>query len=527
MLTKANIGNWQEERRRWKRHYQDRLAQQLRTATQYVQTHQQQPDRIRPHFESCLALLNQTRHRVDLHTSWVALVVALHPWPLRWGLWSVWEQELEQALLLLTAFKQVVKQAELMTYLAEIQFRTGRLETAVHTSRTALTLAWKNQTVVTWAVAGRQAVSTLSRLGHNEETRRLLSKLELQLAEATFTISATERLEASGHLLLPRMIFVRHDGRPSEAAQRAQFLIEKLLPLPQIDLNLMAALYKDQATMLWAADQYEQAVTSLQQAIAIYAALGDIYEETAARGNLGIVYWSMSRLNEAEAAIRESLHMAEILNARWRMMNEMGNLCAVSFSQGKLAQALQFTKRHLALAQEADDAAEINRAHGNWVIISLYLGNYAIALPVLEESIAQLQRLGLQQQLAESYIHLSYCLAGLGRRAEAKTAVAHTATTLISQIDSPILNGMILRCRALFVSAAEATALMEQALASSRHLQRPLDEGRCLLRLSILASGQRREELWTEGVTIMKAIGAEAWVDGYSPDSPPAIAMVL
>ena len=96
--------------------------------------------------------------------------------------------------------------------------------------------------------------------------------------------------------------------------------------------RLLATLYTDQATMLWAADQYETAVNSLEKAIDIYTELGDTYEAITTRGNLGIVFWSMARLDEAEAAIRDSLQLAETFNARWRMMNEVGNLCAISFS---------------------------------------------------------------------------------------------------------------------------------------------------------------------------------------------------
>ncbi len=519
------VANWSLERKNWTAYYERQLHHQLTHAVVFIRA-AQQPDQLSTHFDSFLVLLRRARVRAELHTAYIELLTALHPWPLRWGRWDAWEMELEQALPVLLAFKQAAKQAELMIYLAEIQFRTGRLETAVHTSRTAFNLAWENRAIVTWAAAGSRAVLALNRLGRNEEARRLLAQLEAQLATADIVTNNQERLEASGYLLLRRMVFMRYDGRSAAAAQQAQILINQLSALPQTDRRLLATLYTDQATMLWANDEYETAVTALEQAIAIYTALGDTYEAITTRGNLGLVYWSMARLDEAEAAIRDSLHLAETFNARWRMMNEMGNLCAISFSRGKLSQALHYTERHLKLALEADDAAEINRALGNRALAFLYLRDYAAALPDLETSLVQLEALGLLQQLAETYCHLSCCLYGLGRMAEAETAVAQ-AIDLAAPIDSPTLASLILRCRALLASPDEAVALMEQALAEARRNRRRLDEARCLLRLSNLKVGLQRDELWAEGAAIMFKIGAEAWLDGRSPDNPPTIAMIL
>lgn len=518
--------DWHLERENWTSFYEQQLRHQLRQAIDYTRLTHHQPTDLKPRFESLLVLLRRTHARSDLHLLYIDLLMGLHPWPIRWGRWDVWEEELIHALPILKARGRSSDQAAFMTYLAEIQLQTGRLETALSTDRQAMNLAWKTHAFVPWSMAGSHAVLVLNRLGQNEEARRLLNRLEKKWAAASATVNALQRLEAVGHLLLRRMIFLRHDGRSLAAAQQAQTLIEQLQIFPQVDLTLLATLYTDQATMLWASDQYESAVTALQQAIAIYADLGDLYAETSARGNLGLVYWSMSKLTEAEAAIRQSLDLSETLNARWRMMSEIGNLCAVSFSQGKLLQALQYTERHFILAKEADDAAEINRALGNRALALLYLDQDALALPDLETSIEQLQALGLQQQLAETFVHFSYCLFRLGRAEEAQTAVTQ-AISMAAEVDSPTLDSLILRCRALLAPQNEAVILMEQALTEARRLQRRFDEASCLLRLAVWSSGQRRHELWAEGVAILHTIGAEAWLNGRSPDNPPTLAMLL
>ncbi len=525
LLGSTAVSNWGTERQHWTTFYEQQLRQQVAQAIAYIRA-AQEPHRLTTHFESFLILLRRARARPGLHALYIDLLTALHPWPLRWGKWDAWEEELAQSLPILSTFRRGAKQAEMLVYLAEIQYRTGRLETAVATSQSAQSLAWENQALVPWGAATSRAILALNRLGQNDEARRLLAQCQEQLDATPFATQEAERLEATGHLLLRQMVFMRYDGQAAAAAKKAQTLITALTKIPQTDRRLLATLYTDQATMLWASDQYEAAVTALEQAIALYTKIGDTYEAATTRGNLGIVYWSMARLDEAETAIRQSLVLAEAFNARWRMMNEIGNLCAISLSRGKLDQALHYTERHYQLALEADDAAEINRALGNRALALLYLGEYAAALPDLEESLRQLQELGLQQQLAETYGHLSCGFYGLGRWEEAATAVQQ-ALTMAPQINAPVLDGMLLRCRAMLAPADEAAELLTQALALARRYRRRLDEGRCLLRLAVLAAGRQRDELWTEGAAILLEIGAAAWLDGRSPTNPPTLATIL
>ncbi|MCB8926664.1 MAG: tetratricopeptide repeat protein [Ardenticatenaceae bacterium] len=523
--SRGRSTNWQFERESWTDFYENQLQRQLAQALSFIRS-QTESLQLKEHFDSFLVLLRRARSHSNLHIAYINLLTALHPWPLRWGEWDAWELELQQAIPVLAAHQHIAQQAELMTYLAEIQFRTGRLETAVQTSHNAANIAWKSGEVTAWAAATSRGIYALNRLGRNDEARQLLAHGEAQLTENAIEAPQLSHLEASGHLLLRRMVFMRYDGIPGEAARRAQMLITTLSNYSQVDKRLLATLYTDQATMLWAADQYDTAVSSLKKAIGIYTELGDTYEAITTRGNLGIVYWSMARLGEAETAIRDSLQLAETFHARLRIMNEMGNLCAISFSRGKLVQALSFTERHLALAQEADDAAEINRAYGNRAMALLYLGDYEAALPLLEESLDRLHTLGLLQQLAQTYAHLSCCLDGLGRREEAITAVAQ-AENLIQNIESPSIQVLILRCRARLTPLQEATNLVKQALALARRHSQRLDEGICLLRLALLSSGLHQAQFWEEGSAIINEIGAEAWLDGRSLQNPPTLATIL
>lgn len=526
MTENTAVSNWQLERKNWTSFYEHQLQRQLQQAIIYIRTNNHQLTQLKQHFESYIVLLRRARTRKDLHPVYIEMLTALHPLPLRWGKWNVWEEELQCALPILTTLGQKSKLAKFMTYLSDIQLQTGHLELALHTSQAALNLAWSSQSVVSWSMAGGQTVLLLSRLGKNDQARHTLTKLEKQWAKINPVASPVKRLEAAGHLLLQRMPFLRHDGHPMEAANHAQALIEQLTALPHADYHLLATLYKDQATMFWAADQYEHAEKALKKAIAIYAEIGDVYSQMAARGNLGLVYWSMARLNEAEAGIRQSLKSAETLNARWRVMSDIGNLCAVYFYQGKLSKALQYTHRHLKIATEVDDAAEMDRALGNRAVARLCLGQYAAALPDVEQTLVQLQALGLWQQLAKAYLHQSCCFYGLGRKTEGKTAVS-TAANLAANIDSPSLQGLLLRCQALFTNQTDAVNLVQQALALAQQYQQRIDEAQCLLRLSVLTTGSQREDFWAEGTALMHEIGAEVWINGYTPDRPPTIALIL
>ena len=68
---------WAQEQQRWASYYTDRLPFQLRQVTTFVTARRDKLDSLRPHFESCLALLEATADLPDLSALWVELVDAL------------------------------------------------------------------------------------------------------------------------------------------------------------------------------------------------------------------------------------------------------------------------------------------------------------------------------------------------------------------------------------------------------------------------------------------------------------------
>ena len=93
----SSPSNWSAEQQRWSSFYADRMALQLRQVLAFVSARRENPDTLRSHFESCLALMEAASDRDDLSSLWLELVDALHPLPLRWGFWSPWLDVLGQA----------------------------------------------------------------------------------------------------------------------------------------------------------------------------------------------------------------------------------------------------------------------------------------------------------------------------------------------------------------------------------------------------------------------------------------------
>ncbi len=150
---------WGRERARWRGYYQQQLADRLDWAVDYVQ--RSQPSELRAHLDSLLTLLRRARPHPHLYPRMVALIAALHPWPLRWLRWEAWEREIRFAIQVYADLKQPQRQAEFQSYLAKLLFDTGRLDEALAVGEEALTLARAHDTIMPlYKASPRRAVTS-------------------------------------------------------------------------------------------------------------------------------------------------------------------------------------------------------------------------------------------------------------------------------------------------------------------------------------------------------------------------------
>lgn len=514
---------WGRERARWRGYYQQQLADRLDWAVDYVQ--RSQPSELRAHLDSLLTLLRRARPHPHLYPRMVALIAALHPWPLRWLRWEAWEREIRFAIQVYADLKQPQRQAEFQSYLAKLLFDTGRLDEALAVGEEALTLARAHDTIMPLSIAGCTVVQTLLQYGRSDEARRRLRSF---LAEVSAADAASRReiTLALARLRLQQLVFLRRDNRLDAAITQASQIVAQLQALPETDAYLLAGACRDLSTMAWAAGHYPEAVREIQRAIQKFADLGDEFAEADARGNLGLIFCTMTEFDRAEEEIRYLIMMAERLNARWHLTYAVDYLAVIYLMRGELDRAVRTFDRAVDLVRSLGDLKSIHRIQSNRAVVWLYQGEYEAAIPDLAADFDFSEDQNLSGAVVMDCICLSLCYQGLGQENRA-IRLAERAWEVAQRLGKPIFQTLALRCLAEH-HPAQRFDLLEQALVLAREAHRPLDEAACLLSLASLTEDEEeRQCLWQQGVRILERIGAVAWLEGASPRNPPRIIMLM
>lgn len=514
---------WVAERTRWRNYHRRQVDDRLNWAIDYVR--RSRPSELRTHLGSLLTLLRRARSHPHLYPQMVALIAALHPWPLRWLRWEAWEHEIRFAIQVYADRNQPHRRAEFLGHLAKLLFDTGRLDQALATGKEALTLARAHGAVKPLATAGCTVVQTLLRRGCSDEAQHLLKQLLADVSAADST-SRRERTRALARLHLQQLAFLRRDNRLDEAITQASQVVAQLQALPEADEYLLAEARRDLSTMAWAAGHYPEAVREIQRAIQMFADLGDEFAEADARGNLGLIYCTMTEFERAEEQMRYLILMAERLNARWHLTYAVDYLAVIYLMRGELERATRAFDRAIDLAQRVGDLKASHRIQSNRAVAWLYQGKYEAAIPDLEADLNFSEEHDLVGAVEMDCICLSLCYQGLGQEEHA-VRLAERAWEIAQRLEKPVFRALALRCLAEH-RPARRFDLLEQALALACEAQRPLDEAACLLSLAGLAEDEEeRQRLWAEGVRILERIGATAWLTGASPDDPPRIIILM
>ena len=517
---------WSAQREQYAALYAAQLPLQLRRVTALVHTGRVDPQALAPHFDSCLALLDRTA-APGLAAPWLDLVAALHPLPLRWQRWEEWGRILRQAAAHCAALGDLTGQAHYLAEWAGLLRLYGRLDETLATARQALALAGRARAIQPLAAAGATAVAALRFLGRAEQAAALLDDVQRQFDELAPQTEPETLIRPQTLLELQRMDLLRSTGDLPAAEALAARLAAPLEADPAVDPHFLATVLRRRATIYWAASRYEASAADLQRSAHLFQQAGDPLEALFSQGNLGLVYYSMARYDQAETHIREVIAAAEAMNAQWRLIRDVGNLAAVHFARGELDAALSYARRHLDLARRFSDGAEQSRAESNYTAARMYLGQAAEALPqlhaVYERFLTQERPEGYLSTLAD--LAVAYYLLGDSQRSRDHAAriFAHAATP-----DYPAIHILGLRARALSEAPAQAAGSLRQALELARQHGRSLDQAACLLSLAGLAADHETQQtLWHEGVSLLAAMGATAWLNGRSPTHPPLIAYIL
>lgn len=525
MDATISTAHWADERQRWMQFYAERLSAQLRRAAVLAADSPSQA--LQPHFDTFLSLLNATAARIELSHLWLGLVKQLHPLPVRWGQWSAWLAILRQASRKAAALAQPEQQAEYLAYTADLLLNVGQFTAALEVAQEAMQLARQSQAARPLSVAGSAASATLRSLARYEEAQNLIDQVRAEVAQLESPQPVARAAMAAALLDLEQMDLLRYFKRLDEALALSELLVDRLSAVEGVDPHDLATVYLRRATITWVSGRYHQSEADLKRAAALYHQAGDPLQAIFAGGNLGLVYYSMSRYQQAEALKLEAIRAAEEINARYQLVSDLGDLSAVYIALGRMELAYDYASRMVELATELGNAAELSRGRGNRSYALLGLGRYDEAYEDIEFSLNLYRQQGRLEGTIVTMIDLILYLQGIGREEEAAQLAQENYEAAWKE-DFPHLHIVTARCLALFQSPPEQRQLLEQALSLARQHNRPMDEAGCLFSLSAIASDrQEGDELYQQGVDLLRQMGCLGWLEGKSRADPPLLPMTI
>ncbi|MCX7707007.1 MAG: hypothetical protein N2204_03250, partial [Anaerolineae bacterium] len=129
---------WAQERTRWHAYHLVQLEANLEQIRAVVV---QEPGRLAEHGASVLTVLNQARQVPHLHERVLDLLLALDPWPKRWGYGTDWAALLHYGAEMAALQGDAYRRAALLSALADCQANLGQIQAAQTAAHTALELA--------------------------------------------------------------------------------------------------------------------------------------------------------------------------------------------------------------------------------------------------------------------------------------------------------------------------------------------------------------------------------------------------
>ncbi|MGC8779581.1 MAG: tetratricopeptide repeat protein [Anaerolineae bacterium] len=508
------------EQVRWRHYHLDQIEAHLARVEAAAR---QEVARLADHCASVLTVLNHARQVHHLQDRVINLLLALDPWPVRWGYGSEWALLLHSGAEAAEAQGDPRRQAMLLVALANCRADGGQMAVARAAAQRAFEIALQTGMLDILAGALDLAVMAALRLGETAAAQALLERAAGIIAQADWT-----KLPAMARVCFSHARTLRRLGRLEEAlhwADRAVRLVEGAGP-EERHAGLLADACNVRGVMYWAAVRYAEAARDLARAHEIYRRIGDQDAAMRVAGTLGLVYWSLGELDRAAQIIEEVLRQADAEGSHLQAAINVGNLGLVELCRGRLRPALACFERQLTLATQAGDPHEAMRALGNRGIVRWHRREYAAAMADLKQEAEFAGRSGMPEGLICNYVAQARCLAALGQTDAAHT-LAQDTIAMARRTGSAALIIIALRCLAEQVQETHAArAALLEALALARQTGRRLDEAACLLALAALAPEPEQGRLWRDGARLLAAIGAHAWLRGRSPQDPPRIVLV-
>ncbi|GAB4526272.1 MAG: hypothetical protein Fur0018_11450 [Anaerolineales bacterium] len=483
------------------------------------------PDVVHQHFHSILTLL-QDAHPIPACLPEVAeLIQALRLWPLRWGYWSAWEEQIRHALSHDTGLDKR-QRAMFLTHLGQVYVSTGRGAMAESVWKQADTLAMEMEDMELLSDVVYQRVSYLLNMQQQEQAWEIFKASQMVIDRHLAVLPQSAQLHTLARLALTNAILKRRAGCVDDILTEISVMVERMKQQPMPDTALLAELYAMRATLEWDEERYPLSIASLQQALTCFQELQDRFAQIEIYGDRGLVYWSMFALDEAEVHLRQAVRDAEQLNAHYRRVVDIGNLGLVHLVRGDLSLAERYLQRQYWLARRSNNQREADRACGNLGIVRYFQGKYDLALPVLAQIYMKSRAKNFLVAWAIDALYLGLCYLATHNAGQG-ISLLQEAMDVSARLHSEVLSGLCLRAQALFYPPDDAYFFLSRALKIAKARQRPFDEAACLLLMArLMPQAEAAHQCWQDGVDILKRMNATVWLDGHSLENPPVLPFV-
>jgi CHAT domain-containing protein/lipopolysaccharide biosynthesis regulator YciM len=258
---------------------------------------------------------------------------------------------------------------------------------------------------------------------------------------------------------------------------------------------------------------YQKAIDYHQQGLAIARQIGDHQGEGAALGNLGNVYYSLGDYQKAIEYSQQVLAIARQIGDRQGEGAALGNLGNVYYSLGDYQKAIEYGEQRLAIARQIGDRQGEGNALGNLGVAYRSLGDYQKAIEYGEQLLAIARQIGDRQSEGAALGNLGAAYSSLGDYQKA-IEYSQQVLAIARQIGDRRFEGNALgnlgNAYDSLGDYQKAIEYEEQRLAIARQIGDRQGEGQSLNNLGLALHKQGNlvaaEKILFEGIEVQEAI---------------------
>ena len=182
---------------------------------------------------------------------------------------------------------------------------------------------------------------------------------------------------------------------------------------------------------------YEEALSSFEQCLAIDQEIGDRKGEGATLNNISQVYYARQDHNTALSYLQKSLDIRQEIRDLQGIGNTLSNVAIAIYDLGDYNNALRYLEKSLAIQQETGDRQGEGTTLNNIGQIYHVREDYATALPFLEQSLAIKIEIGDELGMAATLHNMGAIYINYIKDIETATGFFLRSYIILKQLESP------------------------------------------------------------------------------------------